>query len=264
MSSGSALVEDCTNYGKISIDVELSSGYLGGIVGSAENGSLKLTVRSSENHGELIAKGNAAQISVGGIIAASDALEITKCHNSGKISVGCDSFAYVGGIAGMVKKASITLCYNVADVTLEGSVFTYCAGIVGFAQYSSLSISSSYNSGRITVLGGDFAYATGILGGINLPEEKTFITSVLNAGKISVGEESDGSALASGIVGFIDGEIDLQRCYTLYAYNGGYGTSTSKTELGTKDFYSEALGWSEDEWDLSSINTLTENYPTLK
>ena len=151
---GSALsaIIDCVN--NANIDVFLSSGGLGGIVGQVP-GDQPLVVYNCTNTGDLTVKDtisgeitnayNKIVGGIGGLFQGDTNNVIAKCSNSGAISGGTEN-AYVGALAGIANYYSgmIYECSNSGDVS---GYSYYSAGMVGHG--STVTVVGSDNSGSI-------------------------------------------------------------------------------------------------------------------
>ena len=112
--TGEKSVEDCTNSGKVTVEIQKA----GGIVGEQQSGTISLC----SNFGEVIAnRNNTAAGIAGGIVgsAKGTSLIITKVYNSGKVIVTNNlsetAIDRNGGIVGNIlngQEGLLTYAYN--------------------------------------------------------------------------------------------------------------------------------------------------------
>ncbi|MDR0461866.1 MAG: hypothetical protein LBG88_00850 [Christensenellaceae bacterium] len=158
------IIRNCSNEAPVSND----KGYVGGIVGMANNG---INIENCFNVGDISAP-NSEYNGVGGI-AGWVYGDVANCWNSGDVS-GKNK---VGGIAGAYYSSTggCVNCVNSGDVTGTGNQI---GGIVGDAN---VHITNSQNTGDVT--GADFV--GGVVGQAGLGA--TVVTNVLNDGQV-IGE----------------------------------------------------------------------------
>ena len=145
--NNSGTVTDCTN----EADVTSSDDYVGGIVGwSTKNFSVQTApvITGCTNNGTVNATGISGY--VGGIAGTASDGTLTGCTNNADVTVtDPGSNNNVGGIAGSVSSNTIvTGCINNADVTVSGSN-NYVGGIVGYNN-TTCSVENCYNTGTVT------------------------------------------------------------------------------------------------------------------
>ena len=141
---------------------ESDGGYLGGLVGGANN---ETVIENCYNSGNIIAKktyNNGITIEdaaiatpncyVAGIVAGTNStLKITNSYNTGDIS-GLYGYAagIVGNASGYNDETFVENCYNTGDIT----GLRYTGGLVAYFMGN---VNKSYNTGKVTVFGGTAA-----------------------------------------------------------------------------------------------------------
>lgn len=236
-------IVNCTIEGNITTSSTYTS-LVGGIIGSAQSGTadkikvvkdcsvdliMNVTAKSSEGH---------STISTGGIIGASDIIEIYNCDVYGNIDVFPSKSNYVGGILGKIDYNALIMdwCSNNSQIQVaygtnaSNTSFYYVGGLIGRVNLdvvnptgNSISIKNSFNSGDIT---SKINYAeTNMVGGIightsnakesssvnNIYKYDCSVENCYNVGDIAgVGSASYNEV--GGIIGENDGFI-IKNCY---------------------------------------------------
>ena len=227
---------------------------------------------------------------LGGIAARGDYGEITNCSNSGSLTV-VGSTCNAGGIAGAFGAGVVSQCSNSGSVTMS-SVFDECSvgGLFGFVYDASLI--NCINTGDVNINSGGHVFAGGLIGRSQNSNSNERITSCISIGQVTVVGKSGG---VGGLIGYYsDGTIkncvsaskltyeygishgslcgndnvtQIMNSYSRY-YDNAYGAIVAlhctESQLDTKEFYTETLGWSEDIWDLSDLSFKDGKYPRLK
>lgn len=157
------LVENCYNKGKIEVTSASRNSItmgVGGILGSFSDG--KQTCTKSYNEGKI--KCIAVNAKVGGIVGTANNGTVESCYNKGEIeaitaTIGTTSDLAVGGIGGTI--AVVNDCYNLGNIILT-NYLSYeadtagIAGIIGITPNRSAggagnaTITNCYNSGKMT------------------------------------------------------------------------------------------------------------------
>lgn len=139
-----AVIEGCTNTGKIENGENGFRNRIGGITGFLDNG----VVRGCHNEGDVISNAKVtsytadkAQNYAGGIIGWGSYADVYSSTNSGNVSNAVD---FAGGIAGCLQIGSL-----ISDCTNSGNASgsSYVGGIVG---YNINNIDKCHNSGVVT------------------------------------------------------------------------------------------------------------------
>ena len=227
-------ISDCTNGSTIYAQGQ----YVGGVVGALISGS---SVSGSSNSGSVTG-GIDSSLStgyVGGVVGSaygseSNIVSVTGCSNSGSVTTSTN---YFGGVAGRLYYATVSNCSNTASITAASTSSYTLGGIAGYAQLSS--ISGSSNSGNLTgynnYTGGITGYATTtpisdcynsgtitgtqLVGGIAGTATETInIASCYNYGTITA--TSSSYSPVGGICGYINTTGSLSDCYNSGAVSG--------------------------------------------
>ena len=217
-------------------------------------------------------------IAAGGIVGKSYTGRLYDCESRATISVdSTECGATVGGIAGELAEGVIARCANYGEIrmpTLTWKHNAYAGGISGGANGSA--VSDCVNYGKVT----GNCYVAGIVascgelyrcanfgeitatrywaGGISA--EMTKVCDCLNAGVVK------NTASENGYIGYDPiafGGEGGENSYTLYKYSRKDPICTVE-DLNSSRFYTEQLGWSEEVWDLSSLDFESGRYPRLK
>ena len=156
-------LEGCVNNGSVTntASAQFKNSFkhfrLGGIVGSAENG----TITDCTNNGEVKDASETNAGCVGGIVgyAPTKAITLTNCDNKNSVTVAFNSAAdpypmAIGGVLGYADE-SVTLdgCDNTGDVTNDRTTKAlniYMGGLVGQMPNKSLVVKNCTMSGTLT------------------------------------------------------------------------------------------------------------------
>ena len=280
LGTGDANLENCTNTGSISANEY----YAGGMIGQSGGNA---TITGCTNSGSVSTNGSAA----GGMIGRGgmNSKTLTNCTNSGNISAA----EYAGGMVGMIEHISntvITGCRNSGDVSVTGRS-SYAGGLMGKASDATI-ITNCTNTGNITSVAEVDAFAGGLMGYAGAVSI-TNCTSSGSVGAISTGKE----AYVGGLIGYGSNSTTITNCtssgemgeiagaahafiggvqgygysimtnvYSLVSGNeyGNNGTLCTVSQLNSRSFYTDTLGWSEDVWDLSALDVENGKHPMLK
>lgn len=258
-------VVNCTNYGTV-------KGYInvGGIAGNTSYyNSVGTLIENCKNISSVLGKKQC----VGGICGWNSGGDISKCSNSGEVTLN-DEEAYFGvaGIAGCTASSTndvrIEYCYNTGKITLylETSDSTQCAGIVGNGGMVAdsgyiLYVNSCYNTGDIYIIGNKSNYNGA---GIGAWGRNIVIKNCYNIGKIY----NEVGTLPSGIWRTYDTELpaSFENNYWLNTCGANFGIALNnsnegaepKTETELKAL-SEILGD-----DYAQDDKINNGYPYLK
>jgi len=290
-AEGSINITDCTNSGEISGEAT------GGIVGTTAS---SMNITDCTNSGKVIASKDTLKTTyAGGIVGKVTAqAQITDCTNSGEIT--SDGEAYTGGIIGFIEKTSVSVrgCVNSGKI---GGAESLSGGIVGdiavtFSNGDEVTVVDCANQGNIIGM-----TTGGIIGRLG-PNGKASVIGCFNSGSLTAsGYTAGGVVAAVGASAFVDvtdslnvgtvlangtghgkyvGGIlgwlynydinpapiaTLNNAYSLTLGSGGQnGASCTVEQLNTKSFYTDTLGWSEDVWDFSELDSANGKYPELK
>lgn len=212
---------NCTNSGDITLDATFKGtgiSYAGGIVGYMSNAAA--VVDSCSNSGKITTAALTNTTVLAGI-GANVSGTISNCENTGELTSsmarpGGDAckFIMIGGIAGTVNK-DMTLRdnSNKVDITVSDAVKqNYIGGIAAKIAGSGTTLSGNTNSGNISSTAGiRNAYFGGLYGQVSATTSITLTGSPFT-GKISIsGHESKDAVylFAGGIVGLSTAELTI-------------------------------------------------------
>ena len=273
--SGSLSIKNCTvdEYSVYTIKNTVDHAYSGGMVGYT---GWVTTITNCINNGNVSASAENYAYS-GGIVGHTDGITIiTNCTNNGDISaISCSIDYYgepcAGGIVGEVDHnetiaSCISNCINNGNVSVnhlitQDSGEGYAGGIVGYV-YDDAIISNCINNGDITATS---TYNGGLAGGIvgYIFYTKCTITNCINSGRVEVNARyrSEGGIIAAV---FNSETIIFKNCYSTTKRNGYDGDLCTASQLNSKEFYTDTLGWSESIWDFSELDVENGKCPKLK
>ena len=226
-AKSSVVISECVNEAEINKEVTASdeayhdSNYVGGMAGSAEGAEIS----DCQNLGSV-----AGGYAVGGIVGQTSgtAAVISRCINLGDICANRSSSTKsysAGGIAGYLTKADqLEACINYGNIS--SNVYS-TGGIVGCASTKDVSISNCYNAGEVSGL-----YESGVVAGIlaqtgtsNYSTIDVYVMNCYNRGQITGAD----TATKGGIIG-ADRKTDLD---TEYVKNNYYLKGTAEYGFGS-------------------------------
>ena len=152
--------------------------------------------------------------------------------------------SYTGGVFGGANGSAVRDCVNYGKVTgncYVGGVVASCGNLYRCANF-----------GEVTAT---------ILRAGGISAEMTATYDSINAGKLNnLASENGSFSDPSMTYSYVYGSVN---CYTLYKYQD-YEVLCTVYDLNSKSFYTDALGWSEEVCDLSSLDFEAGLYPKLK
>jgi len=170
-ANAASTIVHCVNEGSVMAVSNLSSMFVGGIIGNAQ----RTTLKYNDNRGKVVAD----------LLAGEDG--------------NTKGIARSAGIAGQTK-ATIIRCYNYGEVVASGACGGNVGGIVGM-PHESLVIADCGNYGKVSALGEQPSNVGGIAGTIGRP---VHVRGCFNYGNIIFdGVSSRARSTAGGIVGNI-------------------------------------------------------------
>jgi len=240
-----------SNVKETKITVSTSSiAYVGGLVGYIYYyNSSPISITNSYVSGTTITVTTSSTANVGGLVgygSSSSSLSITNAYVSGTtITVETinttDSGVIVGGLVGISSKSDFIINAYVSGTTI--TVITYSnahvGGLIGSSS-SSLSITNAYVSGTtITVET------------INTVSSNVYVGGLLSYGLGSI-SITNSYVCDDIILKYNDDEIEIE------------DTRVTINNLNDKLFYINILNWSEEIWDLDSLDYHNNKLPKLK
>ena len=162
---------NCHNRCAVSFSVSGKAGNVGGFAGLIEENSV---LSACSNSGAITVSGS--PVMGGGIIGVSVKSSIASCFNTGDVSaIGNTSTAYAGGIVGdsdpngnSSNPSHISYCYSTGKITAKAATTSTSGGIVGGAQH--VVLKSCFATGTVSAessgSSNNAAYAGGIIGWI--------------------------------------------------------------------------------------------------
>lgn len=227
--------------------------HYGGIVASATDLIMKNCSVDSTSYVEITAHNPAKDnmiMDVGGVIgytAGGEKIEIYDCVNNGAVIVrntsekGDTPYITAIGLGGIVGSRDVFCSLYVENCLNTGSVLLYDESIAMKMQF-----------------------VGGICAGGASSDKTVEIRSCLNTGKVCVYSEDMIGTFVSGIANRGAGVTSITNCYCIEGQENGGAPFVTKERLSQKEFYTEALGWSEEIWDLSTLDAQNDKYPKLK
>lgn len=227
------IIEDGFNNGSIELGVQVSTAYVGGIVGYTECGAI---VRNNQN---------AAAITY-----------------SSKRS-GTDSYGYVGGISG-IGNGTISGNTNEGDITSKSNVHTlYVGGITTYVEdrNAQLTDNSQANASDLKLEGGNLsAYVGGlaayVVDGVSLnfdfSKDSGKFEGTINAGN---GEaNASANVIVGGLIGCTESGLTVSNLH----YNGTITANITNVTKGTYYAYAGVVGWAKETLHISNSTTTGE------
>ena len=162
---------NCHNRCAVSFSVSGKAGNVGGFAGLIEENSV---LSACSNSGAITVSGS--PVMGGGIIGVSVKSSIASCFNTGDVSATSNtSTAYAGGIVGdsdpngnSSNPSHISYCYSTGKITAKAATTSTSGGIVGGAQH--VVLKSCFATGTVSAessgSSNNAAYAGGIIGWI--------------------------------------------------------------------------------------------------
>ena len=162
---------NCHNRCAVSFSVSGKAGNVGGFAGLIEENSV---LSACSNSGAITVSGS--PVMGGGIIGVSVKSSIASCFNTGDVSATSNtSTAYAGGIVGdsdpngnSSNPSHISYCYSTGKITAKAATTSTSGGIVGGAQH--VVLKSCFATGTVSPessgSSNNAAYAGGIIGWI--------------------------------------------------------------------------------------------------
>ena len=275
-------IENATIIAKETCGYEVYAGFLTGFLQG------NLIVRGCSVDENSVLSITASQTRVGGFVGltyGSIDLEFSDCVNSGSVS----GENYVGGFAGF-GGGVFNNCVNNGSISGNkyiGGFVGYGGGCTGYSDVFNNCVNNGTVSGNYYMNGilDKTEYVSGFIG--NASGNTTF-TNCVNTGELNglciggfVGGNTAYCTLINcinignfncinggSLIGYYGGTASVVNSYSLYEqttpFIGINGEACTISQLNSKEFYTEILGWSEDVWDLTSLDVENGQYPKLK
>ncbi|MBP5719878.1 MAG: hypothetical protein J6W82_02285, partial [Bacteroidales bacterium] len=229
VGDNAVLIENCDNYGSLTIDCTMPVGNQSGSDYGGITGYDYATVRDCHNYGAINAKSTCHTVNVAGIVGYARNAPVESCVNEGEIVAEIDvqnntnRTGATGNVAGIVgypgpdNAGTVKDCINQANISVPVyNTQLRLGGIIGIAYCS---VDGCSNFGNISGTSLDVegfkmaSYAGGIVAYQNLKDSK--ISNCTNKGSIDLdcGDVSD-TSYGGGLVGcFKKTFIDMENCY---------------------------------------------------
>lgn len=279
---------NCHNKCAVSFSVSGKAGNVGGIAGLIDENSV---LSACSNSGAITVSGST--VMGAGIVGVSVKSSIASCFNTGDVSAtGNTSTAYAGGIVGnsdpngnSSTPSHISHCYSTGDITAKTATTCTSGGIVGGAQYGvikscfatgSVSAESSYSSSYPT----NYAYAGGIIGWIWSNKITVKDCLALNTGGVKATintSEKHAGRIAGNNIGNDNGTVPLSNNYasTKIQLTVGNTTAAPTTDIAANaingantyldDVATDIAGWTGEGKAFTAIGTTSSGkLPLLK
>lgn len=257
-------LKGCAAGGSIHVQANAESS-IGGLIGSLNNaeGSIQMCSANVSVSGNLNKKSR-----VGGIVGKSVSNRIiTECSSVGSTAIisAAGQESVFGGICGEAAAADISNCFYDGTLSLGGAGKIYAGGILGSCSDSDkLKLGYSYTAGTVSVLTGDAVYG-GFVG--KCPDIVSQTTSaelkyMINVTSVSV---SDGVTLRYNTgIGEVKADVYdfMEECYYDQSRSGDTNQGMiagESSDMMTKTFCVNSLGWSHNTWDFNRGNVTLVN-----
>ena len=249
-------IENCTNSGDVSAEGEMTA-YAGGFVGSAED----VSIENCTNSGDVSTAGE-KNIIAGGFVGSAADVSIADCTNRGNIMAQSKSefesmdTLSLGGFVGIARHLRVSWCINRGNVSADvGRRSSALGGFVGDVTHDS-QIDGCVNYGSLS--GGYYVggFVGRIRGGYNSSVKMSYCLNSVNLGSDFV---------FGGLIGKNDtSNLDVENSYSLANGRGYNGELCTIEQLNSKEFYTDRLCWSVEDWDFSDLDVENGKYPKQK
>ncbi len=229
----------------------------------------------------ILATGNSR---VGSIVVRGVNLQLYNCHVDQNSSIDnvTNSTSSVGGLIWEMSTGTISHCSNGADINVGTIGYNGTTIVGGIACGGTFVIENCINYGTITSTD-RYPFSCG--GIVDYIAGSVTVRNCLNLGQIEAYDSVSHSIWGATIcrnAQFCDGYVQnclnvvdsecplvfvmdkpeqLVNSYSLTDYPTNQATAE---KLNSKEFYTETLGWSEEEWDFSDLDVNAGKFPTLK
>jgi hypothetical protein len=234
------------------------------------------------------------QVDIGGLAAGVSYADISASFASGNITADIADIEQnqpcrIGGFIGYLYsgKMEISDSYAAGDVTVTTTAanWFYVGGFIGYYHdYSSGTagaIQRSYAAGDVSVASGGTVYAGGFLGtvlGNGQIEQCVATGSVTAQGNAAAGTDKVWAAGLVYLASQSGADYTLVDCYryegqsfsitsgtdaAVSTPSSAYGTACSVTQLDSKAFYTDVLGWSDSVWAFDDLAFAQGKLPIL-
>ena len=222
-SSVELLIDDCHNYGAITVTSETSytktdaawQKHIGGVVGILYGSDNGVTVSNSSNEAILhsTATGD-GETRIAGIVAHTryGNIEVSSCTNNGEVKTTDKATnarpAGIISVTNAATKLDVKQCYNKKTISSSATVGTFFAGGIVAYLLGPATISECYNQGEVkaTAAGGESK-----IGGIAGQVENVTIEKSYNQNKVSFSASE--KPRMGGIVGNIVQNVTIDNCH---------------------------------------------------
>ena len=238
--------------------------YAGGLAGRSSSSSIS----NSYATGDVYVSSSGAH--AGGLVGDSDS-SISNSYATGNIYASSSS-VYAGGLVGWSSSSSsISNSYATGDVYASSSSSSRAGGLVG---YSYSSISNSYATGNVYASSSSYVYAGGLVGSnSNIIISNSYATGDVYASSSS--SSSSSYVYAGELVGYISSSSSISNSYYYSGSTVDAGTTGTKSSYGTgltmdqmtgtgSGRATDAMGFSEDNWDFNDDGIGIKYLPRLK
>ncbi len=256
ITGSAANLSECSASGSIVFSGKSEA--VGGLVGVIGSESAAV----SKCSGNVALSSNITKaVNVGGLIGKSSSHKIfSECYSQGAValSLATEDEVLFGGICGYAEAVDLTNSAFKGDITLSGNGKIYAGGLVGGCADSSLmKLGYSYTAGKVNLVSGSAVYG-GFVG--KCPEIKADTTSASLQRMINITDIifADGSNLKYNTA---IGDVAADKFdFITECYFDGLTTGESEqgliggdvTDLMTKTFCVNTLGWNNRIWDFDS------------
>lgn len=197
-----------------------------GVVSVASDGEFQIS--DCINYGDITSSANAGGVIGYGSSYSTNAMEVTRCYNSGHITGGC-----AGGVAAYVTSdcslPHFTECGNVGRVEGTGGSDNAVGGVIATFDFRQAYLTSCANHGEVT--GADQYAVGGVVGDFGTRSGPNFgkVSQCMNSGRVSA---SVSSTHVGGVVGHMHSSDLSYNNEIMDCYNTGELPSDQKNDTG--------------------------------
>ena len=280
----SGKIINCHNKCAVSFSVSGKAGNVGGFAGLIDENSV---LSACSNSGAITVSGST--VMGAGIVGVSVKSSIASCFNTGDVSaIGNTSTAYAGGIVGdsdpngsSSNPSHISYCYSTGKITAKASSASTSGGIVGGAQH--VVLKSCFATGTVSAessSSSNAAYAGGIIGWIwdgKITVEDCLALNTEGVKAIGSVSEKHAGRIAGNNIGNDNGTVPLSNNYasTKIKLTVGNTTAAPTTDIAADaingantyldDVATDIAGWTGEGKAFTAIGTTSSGkLPLLK
>ena len=191
---------------------------------------------------------------VGGLAGVLKTVNVSKCSVDVKIEAAS---GYVGGLAGSAHTyGTVTDCYSIGAIQASGD---RTGGLIGYLDNERAK--NCFSASAVTA--GTNTYAGGLFGYTNNAIVKNSLSSATGTKAYLFDSQTAAAGYSKYENNYENGESNLTSTTKKSGIDfTGKISIASAEQMGSKAFYTDTLGWSEDVWKFDNVES--GGLPTLK